>query len=111
MFCSSRLDGHFQAEFVCVKLPLLGGNYNNAANAGVFAQNLNNHRTNSNQNYSSRLDKLYYMTFVLTLSKEMPSCHKSIKYIWVSSLFKCYCRIHKFRGALVTISVRNLEFL
>lgn len=33
-----------------------GGNWNNSSNAGVWARNCNNSRTNSNNNYSFRAD-------------------------------------------------------
>lgn len=36
------------------RAPICGGNWNNGSNAGVFALNLNNHRTNSNNNVGSR---------------------------------------------------------
>lgn len=36
--------------------PISGGNWNNAANAGVWALNLNNARSNSNNNVSFRAD-------------------------------------------------------
>lgn len=36
--------------------PISGGNWNNAANAGVWALNLNNVRTNSNNNIGFRAD-------------------------------------------------------
>ena len=38
------------------RLPIVGGNWNNGANAGVFALNLNNHRGNSNHNIGLRVD-------------------------------------------------------
>lgn len=34
--------------------PIVGGNWSNAANAGVFYRNLNNNRTNDNTNYGAR---------------------------------------------------------
>jgi hypothetical protein len=37
-----------------LRLPIRGGNWNNGANAGVFALNLNNPRTNSNTNIGAR---------------------------------------------------------
>ena len=37
-----------------LRLPICGGNWNNAANAGVFNVNLNNARTNSNSNIGFR---------------------------------------------------------
>ncbi|UQZ83340.1 hypothetical protein SK3146_02527 [Paenibacillus konkukensis] len=36
------------------KLPIRGGNWNNGANAGVFALNLNNPRSNVNTNIGFR---------------------------------------------------------
>ena len=36
------------------RLPIRGGNWNNAANAGVFALNLNNARSNVNTNIGFR---------------------------------------------------------
>jgi hypothetical protein len=36
--------------------PISGGNWNNAANAGVWALNLNNTRADSNNNYGFRAD-------------------------------------------------------
>jgi len=36
--------------------PLSGGNWNNGSNAGVWALNLNNSRTNSNDNVGFRAD-------------------------------------------------------
>jgi len=36
--------------------PLSGGNWNNGANAGLWALNLNNSRTNSNNNVGFRAD-------------------------------------------------------
>ena len=36
--------------------PISGGNWNNAGNAGVWAFNLNNERSNSNNNYGFRSD-------------------------------------------------------
>ena len=36
------------------RLPIRGGNWNNAAITGVFALNLNNARTNSNANIGAR---------------------------------------------------------
>jgi hypothetical protein len=35
-------------------LPYRGGNWNNGGNAGVFALNLNNHRSNANNNIGFR---------------------------------------------------------
>ena len=37
------------------RLPIRGGNWNNGANAGVFALNLNNPRTNANGNIGFRV--------------------------------------------------------
>lgn len=37
-------------------VPLRGGNWNNGSNAGVFALNLNNPRSNSNTNIGARPD-------------------------------------------------------
>lgn len=36
--------------------PISGGNWNNGSNAGVWALNLNNARSNSNTNVGCRLD-------------------------------------------------------
>lgn len=36
------------------RLPIRGGNWNNAATSGVFALNLNNARSNANTNIGSR---------------------------------------------------------
>ena len=36
------------------RLPIRGGNWNNGANAGVFALNLNNPRSNANSNIGFR---------------------------------------------------------
>jgi hypothetical protein len=41
------------AEKVCC-LPIRGGNWNNGANAGLAALNLNNRRVNSNNNVGFR---------------------------------------------------------
>ena len=41
-------------ESVTQRLALRGGGYNNAANAGLFALNLNNARTNRNRNVGFR---------------------------------------------------------
>ena len=37
-----------------MRFPYRGGNWNNAANAGVFALNMNNERTNRNWNIGFR---------------------------------------------------------
>ena len=42
------------------RLPICGGNWNNAANAGVFNVNLNNPRSNSNDNIGFRPALLSY---------------------------------------------------
>ena len=34
--------------------PLVGGNWNNSSKAGVWTMNVNNNRTNSNNNTGSR---------------------------------------------------------
>lgn len=39
---------------VLKRLPIRGGNWNNAADSGVFALNLNNPRSNANDNIGSR---------------------------------------------------------
>jgi len=36
--------------------PIVGGNWNNSTNAGVWMRNLNNNRTNSNNNVGFRSD-------------------------------------------------------
>lgn len=36
--------------------PIVGGNWNNSANAGVWSLNLNNYRANSNVNVGARAD-------------------------------------------------------
>ena len=38
----------------CIRIPLSGGNWNNGSNAGLFALNLNNVRSNSNGNIGFR---------------------------------------------------------
>lgn len=38
------------------EVPIVGGNWNNAADAGVFALNLNNARSNVNTNIGARPD-------------------------------------------------------
>ena len=38
--------------------PISGGNWNNSSNAGVWAFNLNNNRTNSNNNIGFRSDSV-----------------------------------------------------
>lgn len=45
---------------VLSRLPIVGGNWNNAANAGVFYLNLNNPRSNSNHNIGFRSALLSY---------------------------------------------------
>ena len=42
--------------------PISGGNWNNAGNAGVWALNLNNVRSNSNNNVSFRADSVSLRT-------------------------------------------------
>ena len=37
-----------------IRLPIAGGNWNNGSNAGVFALNVNNRRSNSNGNIGFR---------------------------------------------------------
>jgi hypothetical protein len=39
-------------------LPIRGGNWNNSANAGVFALNCNNDRSNANNNIGARPDSI-----------------------------------------------------
>lgn len=39
-------------------LPIRGGNWNNAANAGVFTLNCNNARSNANNNIGARPDSM-----------------------------------------------------
>lgn len=41
---------------ISLMLPLRGGNWNNGSNAGLFALNLNNERSNSNSNIGFRPD-------------------------------------------------------
>ena len=36
--------------------PIVGGNWNNSSNTGVWALNCNNNRSNSNDNYGCRVD-------------------------------------------------------
>ena len=43
--------------------PTSGGNWNNGSNAGVWAMNVNNSRTNSNNNYGFRSDFISPHTF------------------------------------------------
>ena len=38
--------------------PISGGNWNNSSNAGVWSLNLNNNRTNSNNNVGFRSDSV-----------------------------------------------------
>lgn len=38
------------------RIPIVGGNWNNGANAGVFNLNLNNARSNVNSNIGARPD-------------------------------------------------------
>lgn len=38
--------------------PIVSGNWNNSSNAGVWALNLNNVRSNSNDNYVVRADSI-----------------------------------------------------
>ena len=42
--------------------PISGGNWNNTTNAGVWALNLNNARTNSNDNMGARADLATHLT-------------------------------------------------
>lgn len=42
-------------EMLCV---IGGGNWNNSSQAGVFARNWNNNRTNSNDNVGFRADSI-----------------------------------------------------
>jgi len=46
--------GYFSSS--CERLPIRGGNWNNTSNAGVFALNLNNPRSNVNTNIGFRCD-------------------------------------------------------
>jgi hypothetical protein len=39
--------------------PIVGGNWNNTTNAGVWYRNFNNNRTNSNNNVGFRCDYLF----------------------------------------------------
>jgi hypothetical protein len=45
------MNRRVKLDTVCV---LVGGNWNNTNNAGAWAVNLNNNRTNSNRNVSAR---------------------------------------------------------
>lgn len=40
---------------MCFLFPIFGGNWNNGSNAGVFARNFNNNRSNSNYNVGFRV--------------------------------------------------------
>lgn len=42
-------------------LPLRGGNWNNGSNAGLFALNLNNPRSNANTNVGFRPDCIAFL--------------------------------------------------
>ena len=42
--------------------PISGGNWNNTTNAGVWALNLNNTRSNSNDNVGARADLATHLT-------------------------------------------------
>jgi len=48
------LNSHLRDIVLKCLVPLVGGNWNNAANAGVFCLNVNNVRSNSNTNVGGR---------------------------------------------------------
>lgn len=48
------LSNHLRGIVLICLVPLVGGNWSNAANAGVFYLNLNNVRSNSNTNVGGR---------------------------------------------------------
>jgi len=48
------LNNHLRGIVLICLVPLVGGNWNNTANAGVFYLNLNNVRSNSNNNVGGR---------------------------------------------------------
>jgi hypothetical protein len=56
--------------------PISGGNWNNTTIAGVWALNLNNTRTNSNNNIGARSDLASYLTARQggVEQRETPSC-------------------------------------
>lgn len=49
------MDKICKIGLVCIRLPIRGGAWNNGANAGVFSLNLNNPRSNANNNIGFRL--------------------------------------------------------
>lgn len=53
-------EGHAQvrhrgSRFISEYFPIVGGNWNNAANAGLWSLNVNNSASNSNSNIGARL--------------------------------------------------------
>jgi hypothetical protein len=48
------LNNHLRGIVLICLVPLVGGNWSNTANAGVFYLNLNNVRSNSNNNVGGR---------------------------------------------------------
>lgn len=60
-----------------MRAALRGGNFNNDANAGVFALNLNNAPSNSNYNIGFRAGKTKYFTSQ-TVGTMIPSAVQSV---------------------------------
>jgi hypothetical protein len=57
--------------------PIVGGNWNNNSNAGVWMMNCNNHRSNSNNNVGARADSASPQTATCGLvPRETLSCFK-----------------------------------
>jgi len=46
---------HRGSRFISEYFPIVGGNWNNAANAGLWNLNVNNSASNSNSNIGARL--------------------------------------------------------
>lgn len=56
-----------------------GGNWNNGSNAGVWAVNLNNSRSNSNNNYGFRSDSLPFAPHAACTAWQRGSLRRALR--------------------------------
>ena len=70
-----------------------GGNWNNAANAGLFALNLNNERSNANTNIGFRFDFVICRILKIRFSNSAINIKGDFHLTKIVELFCCFKRL------------------
>jgi hypothetical protein len=91
--------------------PIVGGNWNNGTNAGVWTLNLNNARGNSNNNVGCRADSVKPRNLLYRYGGAKGDAFRHVVKATAKSVCHCFSGSHNSIDKLIECERQAMDFL